>query len=70
MSKCDCIEKANKALAVHNAVVDARECFNTKTGKIERVLTIPTRKINARIRRPLYILIGKFCPFCGKARKP
>lgn len=65
---CDCIEKTNKALAEHNMELDVRETINLKTSRISRVLLIPTRKINSRIRKPMHALIMSFCPMCGEKR--
>ena len=65
---CDCIEKTNKALAAHNMRLDVREAINFKTNRISRVLTIPTCKINSRIRKPMHVLIVSFCPMCGEKR--
>lgn len=66
---CDCIEKANKALAECNTQLDVREAMNMKTGTISRVICIPTMKINNRIRKPKAVLFCNYCPLCGEKRE-
>ncbi len=65
---CDCIDILNNTLEKHNAVVDARESINMKTGVMSRVLLIPIRKINSKIRKPMPALFNIFCPICGEKR--
>jgi len=66
---CNCIEKANKVLAVHNTQLLTRESIDMKTGKVSLVLLVPTCKINPRIRRPMQVLFPNYCPMCGEKRK-
>ena len=61
---CDCIAKANEQLREHNTYIPTQELLNTETGKVRRVLFVPTKAIKARGPKPLRPT-ANFCPICG-----
>jgi hypothetical protein len=62
---CKCIKEANKALAESNTALDTKMVFDAKAGKFATVIPVPTRKINSRGKRAVF-LHANFCPLCGK----
>ena len=65
---CDCVAKANKALAAHGCHVETSLMIDPATGKSWSVLCLPVRALETvgRKRRPKPPrIIMAFCPFCG-----
>jgi hypothetical protein len=65
---CDCIRKANKALAAHNTAIDSKLTFSADMKSQGEKLFVPTRKINAKGKRPMTVW-ANFCPLCGEKSK-
>lgn len=62
---CDCAENLNKLLVEKNT----RLLFATLIDKdlnLKSRLSIATEKIDSKIRKPMPIITGQFCPFCGE----
>jgi hypothetical protein len=64
-SICNCIAEANKALREHNTEIAQDLTIDMKTGRAKQVLSIPTKRINSKVRKgPLRLMVA-FCPLCG-----
>lgn len=63
---CDCIKKANKALAADHTVLDTKMAINfgKRHGTMKQVLVVPTRATKKGIK-PRIVQIN-FCPLCGE----
>jgi len=61
---CNCIEEANKALAEHNTAIAPAMTVNTETMKTGVRITIPTKKVSSKGKRPMTVF-ATYCPLCG-----
>ena len=64
---CDCIKKANKALAERDTAIDTVTAL-TPAGKFRERLCVPTRSTKTGKRKtPALKVFAAFCPLCGEA---
>lgn len=61
---CDCIKKANDALAEHNTAVETVTTITPK-GKIRERLCVPTRRMSTKKRGTPMRVFATYCPMCG-----
>lgn len=62
---CNCIEEANKALAEHNTAIATALTVNTESMQTGVRMTIPTRKVSSKGKRPMTVF-ATYCPLCGE----
>lgn len=65
---CDCIRKANKALAAHNTAIDSKLTFSPDMKSQSEKMFVPTRKINSKGSRAMTVWAA-YCALCGEKQK-
>ncbi len=63
---CDCFTKVNRLLREHNTAIDLVNVISMKTGNFERVMCVPTTRIDTKKRKGPLRVFASFCPMCGE----
>lgn len=62
---CKCIEEFNERLAPHNGKIDVALALVDNMTRMVARPQVATRKIDAKKRKPVPVVMAAFCPFCG-----
>lgn len=63
---CNCIATTNDALCESNTCLVLSMMIDMKGGKTRTELTVPTKRINSKIRKGPLVVVANYCPFCGE----